>query len=76
MPTIFQFIFYIMIILFGLYWILRPQITALKSSYFYRNYSLSDYASEYRITSRQIFISLCGVVLIFLGTYGVVCKII
>jgi len=75
MPIIFQTIVSVAIILFGLYLVLRPQLLVLKIKYYYKKYSLFQYVDDSQLASRQIYMALFGVILIFLGTYGVVSNI-
>lgn len=75
MPIIFEIIFSMVIILFGLYFVLRPQLMMLKIKYFYKKYSLFHYVDESQLALRQIFMALFGVILIFVGTYGLVSNI-
>ena len=75
MPIIVEIIFSVAIIVFGLYFILRPQLLVLKIKYLYKKYSLFHYVDESQLALRQIFMALFGVVLIFVGTYGLVSNI-
>ena len=75
MPIFFEFVFSVMIIFFGLFWVLRPQILAMKRVYFFKDYPLARYASDYQVTSKQLLLSVLGVLFIFAGTYGVICNL-
>ena len=75
MPIIVEIIFSVAIIVFGLYFILRPQLLVLKIKYLYKKYSLFHYVDDSQLAIRQIVMSLFGVILIFVGTFGIVSNI-
>ena len=67
-----QFVVSTIVLLFGIFVILRAQLIALKLKEFYLNYPVIRYAGEKQLTTSPIYIVVFGVILILIGAYGMI----